>query len=142
MATATTNPRCVSCEREIPILKCGSCWLAAETNEERHALIQQVNDWEYNSINEIRQTAEEARVLIRKHTTDRITQLTKGIAELTAQFQNFQTQNDFTSDRFSKCQEELAYLTKQLTAPISIKVRQGPSQIIKKIHVDLPSMTE
>ena len=141
MATATTKPRFVSCEREIPILKCGSCWLAAETKEERHALIQQVNDWECNSINEIRQTAEEARVLIRKHTTDRITQVKDRFTQLTAQLQQVHAENAFAPEKVSKWQEELIYLTKQLTAPISIKVRQAPSQIITKILVDLPGIT-
>lgn len=45
------------------------------TNSEKHALIQQVNDWECNSINEIRKTADEARQLILKHTTKRISEI-------------------------------------------------------------------
>jgi hypothetical protein len=48
---------------------------------QQHALIQQVDDWECNAINRIRQTAEEARRLILEHTTERInlieTKLTK-----------------------------------------------------------------
>ncbi len=163
MSSITSKPCCITCRKEITVLKCETCfqrdWSSQltvhcqETNEgnvnrqtlteqtaisQKHGLIQQVDDWECNSINQIRQTAEEARRLILQHTTERISEIEAKLTKLTDQLRQCHRENSFISRNISQWQEELARLTKQLVIPSSITVRQGFTPLVSKIHVDIP----
>jgi chromosome segregation ATPase len=168
MSAITTKPCCVACGKEIPVLKCENCFQAAgsgqsvvhcqETNnqsdqargsqqtlkeqtansQQPHALIQQVDDWECNSIKKIRQTADEARRLILKHTTERISEVEAKITKVTDQLRQCHRDNNFVSKNICEWQEELIRLSKQLVAPSSITVRQVFTPFVSKIHVDVP----
>jgi len=163
MSATTSKPCCITCRKEITVLKCETCfqrdWSSQstvhcqETNEgivnrqtlteqtaisQKHGLIQQVDDWECNSINQIRQTAEEARWLIVKHTTERISQIEEKLIKLTDQLRQCHQKNDFVSKNVREWQGDLAQLSKQLETPSTITVRQVSTPIFTKIHVDLP----
>jgi hypothetical protein len=109
MSAISTKPYCVTCGKEIIVLKCESCCRTScgtqlvvqcdATNKQSEAKvnqqIQQVDDWECNAINRIRETAEEARQLILKHTTERISLITMKLTKLTEQLQQYQRANNF-----------------------------------------------
>jgi hypothetical protein len=154
MSVVVAKPCCVTCRKEITVLKCEGCWrticnstLIVQCQEtlpqqkaktQQHSLIQQVDDWECNAMNQIRQTAEEARRLILKHTTDRICQIEAKLTKLTEQLRECHLENNFIAKNVSQWQEELVHLTKQLTAPSSITVQQVSSPLVSKIIVDIP----
>ncbi|UJR17180.1 hypothetical protein I4U23_004076 [Adineta vaga] len=52
---------------------------------ENHQLIQQINQWEENSIKTIKQTAEETRQIIHKYTNEALSKLEIKLNELTKQ---------------------------------------------------------
>jgi hypothetical protein len=162
---------CVTCGKEISVLKCESCWQTncssqsvvhcKETNKQsnetkinqevasegkvkaqQHALIQQVDDWECKAINQIRQTAEEARRLILKHTTDRISQVEEKLFKLGDQLRQCRQESNFDSKKVSQWQAELAQLSQQMVAPSNITVRQVSSPLMTKILVDIPGKSQ
>ena len=62
---------------------------------QKHPLIQQIDKWEHDSIEKIRQTAEEARQLLLQHTTEHIQQLKIKLNKLTDQLRESRQENDF-----------------------------------------------
>ena len=157
MSAITTRVSCVSCRQEIALPKCEGCFQndrnnqlaahgqegnrqlnAARVNEQQHGLIKQVDDWECNSINQIQQTAAEARRVIRKHTTERVSEVETKLIQLTDQLQQCREGDSFVSRNVSQWQEELVQLSKQMVTPSNITVREVASPIVRKIHVDIP----
>jgi hypothetical protein len=110
----------------------------ARANEQQHELIKQVDDWECNSINRIREIADEARRVVRKHTTERISQIKTELIQLTAQLGQGPGGDNFTSRNASHWQEKLAQLSEQMVTPSNITVREVAAPIVTKIHVDIP----
>ncbi len=142
MSSTTTKPCCATCGTEIPVLKCEGCrqiaQLVISKEQQQHALIQQVNDWECNAMNQIRQTAEESRRLIREHTTDRVSQVEEKLLKLTDQLRLSREKNHFIPQTVSQWQADLVQLSKQLIAPSSITVREISSPLVTDIFVDIP----
>ena len=115
MSSTVAKLCCVSCGKEVNIVKCRNCWqanandqsevqnaLTSQTTRARqqHALIQQVNDWECNAINQIRETAEKARQLIIENTTGRISRVNSRLSQLSEQLQKKPSRRQF---RCAKC---------------------------------------
>jgi hypothetical protein len=107
-------------------------------NSQQHALIQQVDDWECNSINQIRQMADEARRVILEHTTERISQVEVKLTQLTDQLRLCRQENNFPSKNICQWQEELAQLSNQLVVPSNITVRQSSIPLVTNIYVNIP----
>ena len=62
---------------------------------EKHALIQEINQWERNAIDKIRQTAEEARQQLFNHTTQHIAGIEVELIKLTSQLRESRQEDDF-----------------------------------------------
>ena len=147
MSSITNKPCCVGCGKEIVVLKCESCVQIAASNrlsvpkgdsQHQYALIEQVDDWECNAINKIQETADEARRLILKYTTDRISQVESKLIRLTDQLRQCRQENNFASKSAVQWREELAHLSKQLVTPSNITVRESFTPLVTKIYVDIP----
>jgi hypothetical protein len=78
---------------------------------QKHALIQQIDQWESDSINKIRQTAEEARQLLLKHTAEHIAAKEVQLNKLTYLLQQSRQHNDFVEIDLSEWKEGLTQLT-------------------------------
>ena len=153
MSSTATKICCVTCGKEVSVLKCKDCWQTNDNDrsvmqsaltpqatriQQQHALIQQVDDWECNSINQIRQMAEEARQLIIENITGHISTIEMRLSQLAEQLRQSLQEKNFAAQNVSKWQEELVHLSKQLAIPSSSAVRQVSSPLITKILVDLP----
>lgn len=146
MSVKSTKSCCVSCGHGITILKCEDCWRRSfnaesqtqpkETVKRQQGLIQQVDDWEFKALNQIRQTADEARQLIRKHTTGRMAEIEEKLFNLSSQIRECRQEDNFVPQNASQWQAELVQLSRQLTAPSAITVREVSSPLLTKIVVD------
>jgi hypothetical protein len=105
------------------------------TEPEKHALILQINDWERDSIIRIRQTAEEARQTLLKHTTGHVKQIEVDLNKLTNQLRQSREDNDFYETDLRYWNEELKRLSKELAKPSNINLRQDTTALINKISV-------
>jgi hypothetical protein len=114
--------------------------LTEQTTEPRkHPLIQQIDQWERESINKIRRTADEARQLLLTHTTNHNTKIEVKLAKLTDQLRQNREENDFVETDLNHWKHELTRLTKELAQPPNVSIRQDTSSLVKNILVDVSS---
>jgi chromosome segregation ATPase len=114
--------------------------LTEQTSQPRkHPLMKKIDDWERDSINKIRQTAEEARQLLFQHTAGHITGLEVKLNKLTEQVRRSREDNDFVETDLNQWKEELHRLQEELTKPSNIILQQDSTPLVTKINVDLPS---
>jgi chromosome segregation ATPase len=109
------------------------------TDPQKHSLIQQINDWERDSIKKIRQTAEEARQTLIKHTIEHIGKVELDLTKLTDQLRQSREEDDFFETDLLHWNEELTRLTKELAKPSNVNLRQNSTSLINKISVDITS---
>jgi tRNA uridine 5-carbamoylmethylation protein Kti12 len=84
---------------------------------EEHPLMKQINAWEHDSINKIRQTAEDTRQIIFTHITEYIKQLEVKLRILTDQLRRARQENDFFEMDLRQWNEQLTQLKKELNGP-------------------------
>jgi hypothetical protein len=102
-----------------------------------HIMMQQINQWERNSIKKIRQTAEEARQIVLKNTDTYSRQLETKLDHLTNQLRESREEDDFNEINLRQFQEELKQLTHELTKPANISIREDSMPFISKILVEV-----
>ena len=106
---------------------------------QKHSLFQKIDKWEHDSINKIRQTADEARQLLLKQTTGRVTEIETKLAKLTDQLRQNREENDFVETDLNHWKDELTRLTNELDKPSNVTIRQDTTALVTKILVDVPS---
>ena len=108
-------------------------------DRQKHALIQQIDEWERHSIRTIQQTAEETRKKLLKHVAEKTVEIESELDTLTKQLQQSREENDFFETDLKDWSEDLTRLTKELAKPSNISVRQDTTALIYKINVDITS---
>jgi chromosome condensin MukBEF ATPase and DNA-binding subunit MukB len=98
-----------------------------------NTLIQQINQWEQNSIKKIQQTAEEARQVAVKNTDEYIHQIEIKLNKLTEELRESREEEDFNEINLRQYQEELSRLTKELSKLSNISIREDSKSFINKI---------
>jgi Tfp pilus assembly protein PilV len=109
------------------------------TEPQKHALIQQINQWERDAINKIRETAEECRQLLVKYNAERVTQKEIQLNQLTDLLQQSRLNDDFIETDLSQWKDELTRIKKQLANPWSVKIRQSSRSLVDKIDINIIS---
>ena len=110
--------------------------LTQQTAEpEKHVLIQQINDWECESIKKIRQTADEGRQTLFQHISSYMKQIEIDLIKLTDQLRENRKENDFFETDLHHWNEELKRLTNELAQPSNVHLRQDTTPFINKISV-------
>jgi sugar lactone lactonase YvrE len=106
------------------------------TEPRRHPLIQQIDQWEEESINKIRQTAEEARLLLITYTNEHVIQLEKKMTQLTEQLRQSRQMDDIIETDLKIWKEELTQLTEHFNKPPHVTIQQREKALINEIGVD------
>jgi hypothetical protein len=101
----------------------------------KRLLIQQINKWEQESIQKIKQTAEEGRQLLLKHTNNHITRIEQKLNKLNNQFRLSRKEDNFIEIDLQEWKKELQQMTDQLNKPSHIKIRQYSTPLINIIQV-------
>jgi chromosome segregation ATPase len=109
------------------------------SKSQKNELIQQIDQWERDSIKQIQKIAEEARQVVFKHTTEHIRELETKLNKLTEQLRQSREENDFFETDLCRWNDELARLTQELAKPSNINIRQDATPLITKIGVDIIS---
>jgi hypothetical protein len=107
------------------------------TDSSKHPLIQQIDKWERDSIEKIRQTAEESRQLILEHTREYAANLEDKLNKLTDMLRQSRHENDFNETDLRQFQAELTGLAKELAESSNISTRQDPTPLITKISINV-----
>lgn len=103
-------------------------------NSQKSLLFQQVDRWEQESIDKIKQTAQEIRQLLSSHTNENT--IKTELNELTQQIRHSRDEEDFNEEDLHKWKEQLKQLTQQLNTPPNIVVQQIEIPLINKIQIE------
>jgi DNA repair ATPase RecN len=103
---------------------------------QEHTWMQQIDQWEHDSINTVRQTAEEARNLLLKQTTGYFTEMEVKLNELTNQLRESRQEIDFIETDLQEWNQELERLKDELNKPSTITVRHDATPLVTKICVN------
>jgi len=109
------------------------------TEPQKHTLMQQINDWEHDSIKRIRQTANEAREMLLKHTTKHINEIEVKLNKLTDQLRQSRQENDFVETDLRQWKEQLSQFTSELNKPSTVTLQQDSKALVTKIYVNITS---
>jgi len=105
-----------------------------QQNISPHPLLQQINEWEQDSIQKIQKTAEEARNIINQHKSEHLKQIDSKLEKLTDGMGRLKCDNDFNEIDINNFKVQLDELQKQLNKPKHIRIRED-STLVKKIEV-------
>ena len=106
---------------------------------QKHALMQEIDQWEHDSIQKIRETAKEARELLLKHTGGYFNVMEVKLNELTDQLRESREENDFIETDIQQWKEQLKRLEDELHKPSEITVRHDLAPLVTKIGVSTSS---
>jgi hypothetical protein len=104
---------------------------------EEHPLMKQINAWEHDSINKIRQTADETRQIIFTLTTEYIKQLEVKLTILTNELRRARQENDFFEIDLRQWNDQLTQLKNELNGPSNIILREDSETLVTRIYVDI-----
>ena len=107
------------------------------TDSRKHPLIEQIDEWENESIDKVRQTAEEVRQILTKHTAELNTKLEDRLSKLTNQLRQSREAKDFFETELNQWKEELKQMKNELVKPSSVTIRQDPTPLVTRINVEI-----
>ncbi|CAF1550267.1 unnamed protein product [Adineta steineri] len=103
---------------------------------ENLTLIKQIDEWEQDSIDKIRQTANEARQTILQHSTKCLTDFETKLNTLTKELRESREENDFIEADLQRWNTQLTQMNNELDKPSTISIQHGSTPLISTIHVN------
>lgn len=100
-------------------------------NPQADSLIQQIDQWERESIEKIKQTAQEIRQSVLVHIHENITSIKDKVNQLAEQMKYSREQNSMNENCFNGWKEEL----EQMSKPSNIFIQQTQTSLINQIQV-------
>lgn len=107
------------------------------TNPPKNLLIEQVNRWEEESIEKIKETAEELRELLSNQINENICFSKIKLYELTQQLSRSREEDEIIEGDLHKWTEELKQMTQQLTTSPNIRVQQTETPLVNRLEVQI-----
>ncbi|CAF1481119.1 unnamed protein product [Rotaria sp. Silwood1] len=116
--------------------------LNEQTSEpENYLLVQQINDLERDSIEKIRQTADEVRKLLLHYTAKHIPDIEIELNKFTDQLRQSRHENDLVETDLYRWKNQLIQLSDELNKPSNITIRQDSKSLVNRIYVDISTIT-
>ncbi len=110
-------------------------------DQQKHSLIQQINQWEKNSIQKIQQMADEVRQVVMEHASKHMKEIEIRLTKLTEKLKVIRQEDDFNEIHLNQLKEKLNQLEEQLKKPSTITiVEENSSAFINKISVFITSV--
>jgi hypothetical protein len=106
-------------------------------DSQNNSSIQQIDEWENESMNKIRQAASEARDIVLQHTAGINTKMEENLDKLTTQLRQSRQENDFFETDLNQWREEVTRMQDLMNKPLDITIRSGPTPLITKINVEI-----
>ncbi|CAF1286301.1 unnamed protein product [Adineta ricciae] len=110
--------------------------------QERHkpenfSLIERINQWEENSIEKIKQTAEQCRQMLIKYPNNQLLIIEQKFNQIIEQIKQFHQDNEFNEIDLNQLRNKLTHLTKQLIQPLNISIRHNilPAAFLNEISI-------
>jgi len=97
-------------------------FIEKQNNLNQNPLLEDINQWEKQSIEIIQQLAEQYRTKLLNYTKDSMNQRIHQLNTLAKELQNLRQENNFNEIDLERCQEKLQQLEKQLDMPNIISI--------------------
>lgn len=108
-------------------------------NPHKQLLVQEINQWEIDALNLIRQTADNAREVLTKHSRENLTKIEDTLTQLTRELREARADYDFNEWHLKQFEEKLKQLEEQLNRPSTIAIQRDSSAFIYRISVAISS---
>ncbi|CAF1218589.1 unnamed protein product [Adineta steineri] len=102
-----------------------------------HSLIKKIDQWERNSIEKVKQKAQECREVIIELLQTCINNIEMKFNDLNKQIQQLQKENDFNEIQLNHLKNQLTKITEELNSPSDISIEQDSQAFINKISIIL-----
>jgi chromosome segregation ATPase len=108
------------------------------TDSQKHSVIKEIDQWEHESIEKIKQTAEEIRQIVSININENMDPTKDRLNKLTDQLKQSREQDEIIETDLQKWKEELQQIREQLNRPSNIIIQQSSIPLINKIQVEFP----
>ena len=98
-------------------------------------LIQQIDQWEDDSIKKIKQIVKECKQILIQHTNKSFIEMEIKLTKLTKQLKEIREEDEFNEIDLNEIKTKLTKLAKEFEQPADIYIRQDSSPFINKISV-------
>ena len=106
-------------------------------DSQKYSLTAQINEWENESIDKIRQAANEARQALHTHAAKFNTKMEDKLNKLTNQLRQSREAKDFFEPDLNQWMGELTQMKNELVKSSVVTIRQNPTPFVTKINVDI-----
>ena len=106
-----------------------------KTDPIKHPFIEQIDRWENDSINKIRETAQQCRMKWIQYLTSFLRQKENILNDLAKQMNEIHQENDFNELDLNRLKGNLEKLEEQLKQPTNVSVKQQSTSFINKIYL-------
>lgn len=113
--------------------------LQEKDNLKNHLLIQEINQWETDSINKIKQTAEQSRLILNNYTSKSIIEIENKLNILAQEIKRSREEKEFTEIDLNLFIKKLKILKDELDQPPKASIEQQSTTFINKIVVIVPN---
>ena len=110
-----------------------------KSNRKKLSLIQRVDRWEADSINKIRQAAEECRQLLDQRENAHLLDMENKLTKLTEEMKQIRKDDEFNEIDLKQLEAKLSKLQNELGQPRNIKIQEESAPFISKISVVVSS---
>jgi hypothetical protein len=105
-------------------------------NPRKHPLIEEIDQWENDSIHKIKQRAEECRQRFINYTNDSINQIEMKLNNSNQQLiSNEKKKNDFNEIHLYQLRERLKQLKKEINQPNNVSIQLKSNSFIQQIFI-------
>ncbi|CAF1444954.1 unnamed protein product [Adineta steineri] len=106
-----------------------------EQNPKNHSLIERINQWETNSIEQIQQKAQKCRETVIKSSQRFINDTELKLNDLSEQIKQFHKENDFNEINLNYLKNQLRKITEEFSDPSTIFIQQNSQTFINEISI-------
>ncbi|CAF2631633.1 unnamed protein product [Rotaria sp. Silwood2] len=100
--------------------------------------MQQIDEWEEDSIKKIKQTAEQCRQILIQHKDKYFVEIEKKLFQLTEQLKQARQEDEFNEKNLDRFKTELTELLEEFGQPPNIRIQQDSKSFINEISVVMP----
>ena len=104
-----------------------------------HPIIDQINQWERNSIDRVKQTAQECREMFLNHAGSLLLDVEKKFDQLTEQMKAMRQENEFNDLDLNQIKQKLNQMKRELLHSENLCVRKHSTSFINSISLCAPS---
>jgi hypothetical protein len=107
-------------------------------NSKNRPLIQQIDQWEEQAMNKIKQTANQCRQRLNNYTNKCLIEIEKKLNDLAKQIKDTREENQFNEIDLNQLNERFTKLEEELDKPTNVLIEQQSISFINQISLIIP----